>query len=406
MALMIKKSLLFLCLFSSAQAENFEEYQANQALLQESDKKEFTQFQKAQMDTFAEYQKAQYKALESYKKSLGAYWNEPKLSTKKEWISYTPDKKTRTDVDFQKSKITLETITSSPDEAKKQLEIALAKVVTIDNKTVQKTDPLEQILSKIKKPDGVITKELKNEPILSNVIFDKTPDKKSVDAYVQENVKDKSIKSEKSKVVGDKVYSLEIALPSDTVQKKSQQYYETVKQFAQKEELSPSLVLAIIQTESSFNPRATSYVPAFGLMQIVPSSAGLDAYNYLHHEKKLVCGEYLYDSTNNIEMGSAYFHLLYYNYLSSIKEPLSRLYCAIAAYNTGAGNVAWAFNKNKNITEKAKYLITNAAGDINAMSSDEVYSKLLSDLKYEEPKLYLKNVSSRAVTFSQFYSQK
>lgn len=403
---MIKKSLLFLSLFSFAQAETFEEFQHQQTQLQESGKQEFTQFQKSQLDAFDAYKKAQLKVLDDYKKSLGAYWSEPKISTKKEWLSYTPDKKTRSDVNFEKNRITLETIASSPQDAKKQLSIALTKVVTVDNQTVQKTDPLEQILSKIKKPDGTVTKSVKNEPILSNVIFDKTPDKKSVDAYVADNLKDQNIKSEKSKISGEKVYSVVIPLPSDTVQKKSQQYFEAVKVYAQKEQLSPSLVFAIIQTESSFNPRATSYIPAFGLMQIVPSSAGLDAYNYLHNEKKLVSGEYLYDSSNNIEMGSAYFHLLYYNYLSSVKEPLSRLYCAIAAYNTGAGNVAWAFNRNKNLSEKAKYLVTNAAQDINALTPDEVYNRLLSDLKYEEPKLYLKNVSSRAVAFSGLYSQK
>lgn len=403
---MIKKSLLFLSLLSLAHAQSFEEFQAQLQQLQASEQQQFAQFQKSQLEAFDAYKKAQYQAVESYKKSLNAYWDEPKLSTKKEWLSYTPDKKTRTDVDFEKNKIILQTIASSPQEAKKELKLALEKVVSVDNKTVQKTDPLEQMLAKIKKPDGLLTQEPKNEPILSNVIFNTPPSKKSVDSYIAKHFKENTIESKKSKIEGQSVYSLEIALPSDTAQKKSQQYYETVKKFAQREQLSASLVFAIIQTESSFNPRATSAIPAYGLMQIVPSSAGVDAYHYLYHEKKLLSGEYLYDGTNNIEMGSAYFHLLYYKYFVSIKEPLSRLYCSIAAYNTGAGNVAWAFNKNKNMTEKAKYLVSNAAEEINALSPNEVYQKLLIDLKYEEAKYYLKNVSSRALAFSQFYSKK
>ena len=402
---MIKKSLLFLSIFSIAQAETFEQFQHQQMQEQQSDTKEFTKYKKSKEDTFSIYKQAQLKALDDYKKSLQAYWNEPKISTKKEWLSYTPDKKTRTDVDFEKNKITVATIATSPDEAKKQLRLALASAVTADNKMVQENDPLEKILSKIKKPEGTITQDVKNEPILSNVIFDKTPNKAIVAAYVDTKVQDKDIKVEKSKIEGAKLYTLDIPLPSDTVQKKSQQYYDCVNMYAKKEQLSPALIFAVIQTESSFNPRATSYVPAFGLMQIVPSSAGMDAYNYLHNERKLVSGEYLYDSTNNIEMGSAYLHILYYNYLKTIKDPLSRLYCSIAAYNTGVGNVAWAFNKNKNLSEKEKYLMTNAADDINGMTSDEVYNKLLNDLKYEEPKLYLKNVSNRAVAFSQAYSQ-
>ena len=187
------------------------------------------------------------------------------------------------------------------------------------------------------------------------------------------------------------------------LQKKSRQYYDDVKTHATKEGLDIPLVFAIMQTESSFNPRARSYIPAFGLMQIVPNSAGLDAYNYLYHEKKLVSGSYLYNSTNNIKMGSAYLHILYYSYLKSVKDPTSRLYCAIAAYNTGAGNVAWAFNKDKNLPSKQKYLVSKAADDINVLTPKEVYDRLLRDLKYDEPKNYLKNVSKRMVAYAEIY---
>jgi membrane-bound lytic murein transglycosylase C len=343
--------------------------------------------------------------MENYKKSLLSYWKEPKLSTKKEWLSYSDDKKSRADVNFEKNSIKLETIASSQEEAKRRFKLSLAKVVTVDNKTVQQNDPLEKMLSQVKKPEGVITKQVKNEPILSNVIFDKKPTKAAVSEYVNTNIDDAKIKEENSKVSGLKLYTLEIPLPADTMQKKAQQYEDVVKVFAVKEGLNPALVFAVIQTESSFNPRATSYVPAYGLMQIVPATAGVDAYNYLHSEKKLVSGEYLYDSTNNIEMGSAYLHILYYNYFKDVKDPLSRLFCSIAAYNTGSGNVAWVFNKEKNMSEKQKLLATLAATDINALSSDEVYNKLINELKYDEARQYLKNVSNRALAFSKLYSK-
>ena len=402
---MIKKSLLFLSLFSLAGAQSFDEFQQQQEQMQNNDKQDFSRFAKSQEEAFDTYEKEQLKALDSYKKSLQTYWNEPKLSTKKEWLSYSDDKKSRADVNFEKNRIKLETLASSQEEAKKQLKLSLAKVVTVDNKTVQQNDPLEKMLSQVKKPDGIITKQVKNEPILSNVIFDKKPTKATVSEYVNTNIDDTKIKEENSKINGLKLYTVEIALPADTMQKKAQQYEDVVKEFASKEGLNPALVFAVIQTESSFNPRATSYVPAYGLMQIVPSTAGVDAYNYLHSEKKLVTGEYLYDSTNNIEMGNAYLHILYYNYFKDVKDPLSRLFCSIAAYNTGSGNVAWVFNKEKNISEKQKLLATPAAADINALSSDAVYNKLINELKYDEARQYLKNVSNRALAFSKLYSK-
>jgi len=150
-----------------------------------------------------------------------------------------------------------------------------------------------------------------------------------------------------------------------------------------------------MHSESSFNPRARSHVPAYGLMQIVPKTAGRDTYKFLYKKDKLVSGNYLYNSTNNIKMGSAYLHILYYRYLKKIKNPDSRLYCTIAAYNTGAGNIAYAFTRTYNMNK--------AAPLINAMTPKQVYNKLMKDLRFDEPKHYLKKVSSRMAAYHKVY---
>ena len=94
-------------------------------------------------------------------------------------------------------------------------------------------------------------------------------------------------------------------------------------------------------------------------------------------------------------MGSAYLYILYYRYLKKIKDPQSRLYCTIAAYNTGAGNIAWAFTH--------KYNMNVAAPKINALSPTQVYDKLLKDLRFDEPKNYLKRVKRRMKVYEVAY---
>ncbi len=145
------------------------------------------------------------------------------------------------------------------------------------------------------------------------------------------------------------------------------------------------MIFALIEAESAFNPLAKSHIPAYGLMQIVPQSAGQDASALIHGKATLLSPSYLYNSKKNIEMGVAYIYILYYRYLKSIDDPVSRLYCTIAAYNTGAGNVAKAFTSGRNIKKAAK--------TINQMSSDDVYHHLIKHLPYAETRNYLKKVN-------------
>lgn len=85
---------------------------------------------------------------------------------------------------------------------------------------------------------------------------------------------------------------------------------------------------------------------------------------------------------NNIELGTAYINIIDKKYLTGINNPISKEYCVISAYNTGSGNVLKTFSSNRS---KAKELI-------NAKKPSEVYSKLRSNLPYEETRRYLKKV--------------
>ena len=364
--------------------------------LLKAQKNAFEQYKQTQLSGLQKYKEEQAQAYEDYKKGIATVWEEPKMSTKKKWLSYSDDKKSRSDVDFEKETITVETIAKTPEEAKQKLQVALAKAVTIDTKRVQESDPLEKKLAKIQKPQEIVVDRVKAEPILSNVIFKDKPTKKSVAKYVNRHINKQTIKVLPSKKIKDAfVYKVKVNMPKGALYKRSHIYYSEVKKQSNNQGIPTELTFAIMHTESYFNPRARSHIPAFGLMQIVPKSAGIDAYYYLYNRKKLVSGSYLYNSTNNIKMGTAYLHLLYYRYLKKIKNPQSRLYCAIAAYNTGAGNIAYAFTKHYNMSK--------AAPLINRLTPDEVYEKLQKDLRYDEPKVYLKNVKQRMKTYRKLY---
>jgi len=393
---MLKKIIIATSLSTLLFSQTLQEFKAQQT-------QGYKTYKKTQEDGFKAYQKQQMKAFDDYKKEVGAFWDKPKLSTKKEWVSYTKDKKTRTDVDFGNETIVVQTIAKNAKEAKRKLSVALAKAVTIDTKTAQEIDPLAQKLAKIKKPAGVVDAKIDAKPILSVVVFKKPPTIKAVRNYVNAKLKSKMTMVRSKKVRHSNVYSIVVKLPKDTMIKRSKVYYSEVKKNARKENLPMPLIFAIMHSESSFNPKARSHVPAFGLMQIVPRTAGIDSYRYLYKKKRLVTSNYLYNSSNNIKLGSAYLHILYYSYLKKIRNPDSRLYCAIAAYNTGSGNIAWAFNRNKNLTYRQKLRMSNAADDINALTPKQVYNKLLRNLKYDEPKHYLKRVSKRMSQYKKVY---
>ena len=161
-------------------------------------------------------------------------------------------------------------------------------------------------------------------------------------------------------------------------------YKTHVMKNAKRFDLDPGLIFAIMETESHFNPYAVSSIPAFGLMQVVPGSAGKDAWKLIKGRSGRPSKSYLFDPENNIEMGSAYLHILNTRYLAAIKNPQAREYCVIAAYNTGSGNVLKTFSRDRKYAVKV----------INRLSAQDVYDRLRSSLPYSETRRYLAKVTT------------
>lgn len=184
-----------------------------------------------------------------------------------------------------------------------------------------------------------------------------------------------------------RVAGVKLALVPEHVRVRAERFRPLVDRYARQYGVLPSLVYAIMETESSFNPRARSHVPAYGLMQLVPRSGARDAYRFVHKKDRLLPASYLFDPGNNVELGCAFVHILQERYLRKIENPLSRMFCAIAAYNTGAGNVARAFTDTRSVSR--------AAPVINRMNPEQIYARLRRDLPYAETRSYIKKVADR-----------
>ncbi|MEA1983047.1 MAG: transglycosylase SLT domain-containing protein [Campylobacterota bacterium] len=356
---------------------------------------EFASYKSNQESEYKNYKESLEKEFSAYKKELQTYWKNPELSTKKEWVSYSDDKKSRSKVDFEKNVVVVEVIAENANAAQEKLTKRLAYAVTKDTKEVVKTDPLQKRIAQLSEKSTAKSSKVDSKPILETVIFKKKPTQKDVKNYAKKVMKENNIVVSKSDYGHQNVYKLTVPLPSNTRLKRAEVYKKDVLKNAKRFDIPVPLVFAIMQTESDFNPFAKSHIPAFGLMQIVPTSAGRDIHQFLYKKKGMPSATYLYNGGNNIEMGTSYLHILYYRYLKKIKNPESRLYCAIAAYNTGAGNIAWAYTK--------KYNMNKAAPLINAMTPDEVYNHLMSNLRFDEPKHYLKRVKKRMSAYKKAY---
>lgn len=173
---------------------------------------------------------------------------------------------------------------------------------------------------------------------------------------------------------------VEFPLVSNHTGTRQNKYSPLVERYSREYHLEPALVYAIIETESHFNPYAVSWVPAYGLMQIVPKTAGRDAYQLIHRRSGTPSRNYLFDPAKNIHMGCAYLYILRTRYLAKIKHPLSKEYAVIAGYNGGAGNVLRSFSsRNKAAFER-----------INQLSPTEVYQRLRAKMPKESQQYLVK----------------
>ncbi|MCI0572357.1 MAG: lytic transglycosylase domain-containing protein [Myxococcaceae bacterium] len=109
-------------------------------------------------------------------------------------------------------------------------------------------------------------------------------------------------------------------------QKQQRRLAVTILREAERHGLDPLLVVAVIRSESSFNPYAVSRVGALGLMQLMP-----DTGRWLMQRRGQVLGRTadLFETDLNVALGTAY--------LAELLQRFGTVERALVAYNAGPG---------------------------------------------------------------------
>jgi membrane-bound lytic murein transglycosylase C len=325
--------------------------------------------------------KALYEALGG---KVGEKWGkkEVKLPEQKKYVKYTQNYRSRAIVDFDKGEILVETVDDQDPRRSLKNAVVTTLLTPQDPRAVDLFSDKEVVLTGDK------------EPYLLGLVLDqqgkaiRSPNEAELFAEHLLNSKfgTRGVDQEGTKKTATYVT---IQMAANLSQKQAEKYRPLVHQFAEQYKISPSLVFAIIRTESNFNPYAVSSAPAYGLMQLVPTSGGREAYRKAKGQDVAPSRDYLFDPANNIELGTAYLNVLMFNQLESIAHNVSREYCVIAAYNTGPSNVFRTFSRDR----------TAAVNQINGLQPAGVYDQLHQHLPYQETRHYLEKVTGYRKAF-------
>jgi membrane-bound lytic murein transglycosylase C len=399
----MKQSFAIICLLNilllsataqhKTEADALDQFKKEQEQGAQQDEQAFRQYKAEVTKQFNDYAAEQERLFKEYARQIEKKWGQKNVvtSSKKEYVSYNSNYTSRNSINFEEGRAKIEVLVTeveakNPSLIEQKLKEQVAQLAVAKGGT----DPLEV-------KNGIPPEE---KPILSEQILandGKPVTENSAKQFAEQTVQPAEVSQE---VVTGKdgikrvVVGIQIPLVPNHVKKRATDFREQVKKESGRFGIDITLVFAIMHTESYFNPKAKSPVPAFGLMQLVPKSGARDAFFFAHNKDSLVTGEYLYVPDNNIELGTAYLTKLLTVDFRGVKDPHSKIYCAIAAYNTGPGNVAKAFTGKRNVTQ--------ALPQINAMTSDQVFEHLKKNLPFEETRSYVAKVSERMGLYNEW----
>jgi len=297
--------------------------------------------------------------------------NEVLIAGTKDYVKYTDQYKTRSHINFEAGVITVETIL--PNEPQEYLKQAIVATLLMGD------DPTSVDLY-----SATNDVEISKEPFLYSQVLDN--ENKPIRwqwratkfaEYLIEN------KLQKRTSGLNTIWSVAITLVPNHLDQRAHKYINYIRKSSQKYNVDESLILAIMEVESSFNPYAVSRSDALGLMQVMQKTAGKDVFQ-MQGKSGTPSRNYLFDPEKNIDTGTAYIAILQERYLTGITHPTSKRYAVITAYNGGAGSVLRVFASDRN---KAPSLI-------NKMTPEQVYKTLHTKHPSAESRNYLYKVDT------------
>jgi len=403
--------------------QSFEDFKRQQ-------EKAFDDFKASVNDEYVLFRSNEEADFKRFKEDVERQWQEFKGSTAKVYVSYDDDLASRASIDYDAGEVIVEVIMDDEDldsglmddrEGMTSDRLAynghypsggsmfllnsfLAPLIpqTADhvyNELSQnKADPVLQKLADTRLFKKLVKFLSEKDDSGDLILEDQISDSNGGLVKTNDDMKEFAVEKVKNTTKGMKEYlgrdgkkrksfSLKFSLRSDHKNVRSNKYGKQILKQSKRFDIDPAIAMAVTETESSFNPKATSHIPAYGLMQLVPSSGARDAYQYVYGKDKFLGKRYLYKPNNNIELGCAYLGKIRHQYFKGVRDDEKAFMCTVAAYNTGAGNVSRALTNTTKLSPAIKR--------VNNMSSIELYKTLLRDLEHEETRNYLKKVWER-----------
>jgi Soluble lytic murein transglycosylase and related regulatory proteins (some contain LysM/invasin domains) len=301
-----------------------------------------------------------------FSQNIDQIWgvNELLVASRKDYVKYTDSYNTRSHISFEEGQITIETLTNDTSRLHKSIVHTL--LMGSDAKGIDLFASGDVPISSRPFLVGQVVDNLggaiNNVSVANNFAM----------YLIQNKLQTRRLSN------GKTVQFVSIPMIANHVGVRARKYLPFIRKSARQYNIDESLILGIMQTESSFNPYAISYANAMGLMQVVPHSAGRDIF-----EMKGRSGQpsksYLFDPEKNIDAGVAYLWLLKNEYLQGITDSTSMRYAMISAYNSGAGAVLRVFDSDP----------YSAIAEINSMSPDQVYRILTTRHPSAQARNYL-----------------